>query len=156
MLEEAEKNCRTRGVGNVSLYRTLDDILPDQQFNLVHSYIVLQHIDNRRAARIVDMLLDRLSVGGFAALHITLLRRASIVQRLVGHLRLRMPVINGPINLLRQRPWNDAFMAMNSYGVDRMLLQMQRLTDEDLVFSLEWHQDYLGAMILMRKTREAQ
>jgi hypothetical protein len=59
-------------------------------------------------------------------------------------------------NLIRQSPWNDAFMAMNSYGVDRMLLQMQRLTDEDLVFSLEWHQDYLGAMILMRKTREAQ
>jgi SAM-dependent methyltransferase len=72
MLAEARSNCDRMGVGNVTLARS-DDILSEVQgqFDLVHSTIVLQHIQPLRGRGLVAQLVGRLRPGGIGALHMT-------------------------------------------------------------------------------------
>ena len=71
MLEEARRNCDDHHVGNVTLVRS-DDALSavEGRFDLVHSAIVLQHLDPDRGLRIVERLIGLLAPGGIGALQL--------------------------------------------------------------------------------------
>jgi SAM-dependent methyltransferase len=72
MLAEARRNCSDRGIENVRLVLS-DDALSaaDGQFDLVHSFIVLQHIEVTRGRAIFARLVDKVKVGGCGAIHVT-------------------------------------------------------------------------------------
>jgi hypothetical protein len=72
MLAEAKANCDAFGVGNIEL-RLVDDTLHsvDEQFDLVHSFIVLQHIPPARGLETLRRLLSKIAPGGCAAIHVT-------------------------------------------------------------------------------------
>lgn len=72
MLAEARKNCDERGLTNVSLVSS-DDALSavDGQFDLVHSCIVLQHVDVSRGRVLFSRLVDKVQPGGCGAIHVT-------------------------------------------------------------------------------------
>jgi SAM-dependent methyltransferase len=72
MLAEAGRNCESRGAGNVALVPS-DDALSQVEgsFDLVHSAIVLQHIQVPRGRAIFQRLLERIAPGGVGALHVT-------------------------------------------------------------------------------------
>ena len=58
MLAEARKNCEDRSVTNVSLVKSDDELsLVSGKFDLIHSYIVFQHIPVHRGERIFLQLL---------------------------------------------------------------------------------------------------
>ncbi|HEX4332709.1 MAG TPA: methyltransferase domain-containing protein [Usitatibacter sp.] len=70
MLAEARRNCDEAGARSVHL-RTADDRLTgiDGKFDLVHSYIVLQHVAPERTRVIFASLLERIAPGGVGAVH---------------------------------------------------------------------------------------
>jgi SAM-dependent methyltransferase len=72
MLDEAQANCESFGVGNVRFLRS-DDSLADVggDFDLVHSCIVLQHVEVPRGRRLFSRLVDCIRPGGAGALHVT-------------------------------------------------------------------------------------
>jgi SAM-dependent methyltransferase len=72
MLEEARRNCDERQLRNVRLLHSDDDlsILTDR-FDLIHSFIVFQHIPVERGRTIISKLLRHLNPGGIAAIHLT-------------------------------------------------------------------------------------
>jgi len=72
MLAEARRNCDARGIGNVVLELS-DDRLSRVRgdFDLVHSAIVLQHIEVARGRQIFRSLVELVRPGGIAALHLT-------------------------------------------------------------------------------------
>ena len=72
MLAEARKNCELRAAANVSLVVS-DDTLSaaEGQFDLVHSCIVLQHIEVSRGRAIFARLVDKVAPGGCGAIHVT-------------------------------------------------------------------------------------
>jgi hypothetical protein len=72
MLSEARRNCERFGLRNVTLVRS-DDTLSalEGEFDLLHSYIVFQHIPTERGTAIFRALLGHLAPGGVAALHVT-------------------------------------------------------------------------------------
>jgi SAM-dependent methyltransferase len=72
MLAEARKNCDARGLTNVSLVVS-DDALSGVQetFDLVHTAIVLQHIDVPRGRRLIQRLIECVAPGGVGALQLT-------------------------------------------------------------------------------------
>jgi SAM-dependent methyltransferase len=72
MLDEARANCESFGVGNVRFLRS-DDLLADvgSDFDLVHSCIVLQHVEVPRGRRLFSRLVDCIRPGGAGALHVT-------------------------------------------------------------------------------------
>ena len=72
MLAEAQRNCQAAGLDNVSLVRSDDSFAAlDGDFDLVHSCIVLQHIEVPRGRLLFKQLLDRIRPGGVGALHVT-------------------------------------------------------------------------------------
>ena len=73
MLAEAKRNCDQAGLANVVLAPS-DDTLSavDGDFDLVHTCIVLQHIEIARGLRIFEQLVRRVRPGGgIGAIHIT-------------------------------------------------------------------------------------
>jgi ubiquinone/menaquinone biosynthesis C-methylase UbiE len=72
MLEEARRNCSERGLSNVRFVHS-DDYLStfSEKVDLVHSYIVFQHIPVARGRTILSTLLRRLRPGGVAAIQLT-------------------------------------------------------------------------------------
>jgi SAM-dependent methyltransferase len=72
MLAEARRNCDERQASSVELVLS-DDRLSriEGVFDLVHSFIVLQHINPRRGLLIIDALLRHVRDGGLAVLQIT-------------------------------------------------------------------------------------
>ena len=72
MLAEARRNCDERGLTNVVLARSDDDLLLVQgEFDLVHCAITLQHIEIPRGRAIFHRLVERLAPQGVAAIQIT-------------------------------------------------------------------------------------
>jgi SAM-dependent methyltransferase len=69
MLDEATENCRTAGISNVDVFLS-DDALSTLagEFDLIHSCIVFQHIPVDRGIGIFSKLLQRLELGGVAAI----------------------------------------------------------------------------------------
>ena len=72
MLEETARNCRAAGVENVRLLEADDELSSlDRSFDLVHSFIVFQHVPVERGLRIFERLLDHLNPGGACVAHFT-------------------------------------------------------------------------------------
>ena len=72
MLDEATANASRTGIDNVSWVLS-DDRLSRVKgtFDIIHSFIVFQHIRTTRGMRIIAGLLDRLRPDGVGILHVT-------------------------------------------------------------------------------------
>lgn len=72
MLAEARRNCEQKKLQNVKLVMS-DDTLSavTGQFDLVHTVIVIQHIDIGRGLALFEQLVKRVRPGGIGALHVT-------------------------------------------------------------------------------------
>lgn len=72
MLREAEKNCAVRRLANVTLVRGDDRLTRvEGRFDLVHSYIVFQHIPTRRGFQLFRRLVELVGDDGCGVLHVT-------------------------------------------------------------------------------------
>ena len=78
MIAEAKRNCERFDVHNASFHSQIAQI--DTTFDLVHSYIVIQHIPVTRGLRIIDELIGKLRPSGVAFLHISLGRQAGLLR----------------------------------------------------------------------------
>lgn len=72
MLAEARLNCEERGISNVALVMS-DDLLSqaEGQFDLVHSCIVLQHIEVVRGRELFRQLVGKVRAGGCGVIQVT-------------------------------------------------------------------------------------
>ena len=122
MLAEAARNADRHGLGNLTVELS-DDRLSriTGEFDLINSYIVLQHIPVQRGLAIIGALLDRLAAGGIACLHFSVRRRATLRTRLSYFVRHRVPFGALAINLLKGNPPGDAPMQMNEYPLPVVL-----------------------------------
>ena len=72
MLAEARRNCARFGVTNAELLLADDTLRAvEGPFDLVHSSIVLQHIESERGLDLIARLVERIAPGGGAAIHVT-------------------------------------------------------------------------------------
>jgi SAM-dependent methyltransferase len=72
MLAEARKNCDAHGLKNIVLVRSDDQLSQvEGEFDLVHSTIVLQHINPQRGRDIFARLIERVCPGGVGSVHLT-------------------------------------------------------------------------------------
>src|SRR5262245_60573941 len=122
MRAEAEKNCREFGLTNVSVIAS-DDALAGIQgdFDLIHSCLVLQHINPRRGERILAQLFRRLSPGGIAAFQFPIQDRNSPWFSFAFWLKDQVPGLYGLVNLSRGRRWSYPSIQMHCYSLDRVL-----------------------------------
>jgi ubiquinone/menaquinone biosynthesis C-methylase UbiE len=142
MLAEARRNCERHGLANVELVEAgrLATLAP--AFDLVHSFIVLQHIPSRAGMPIIDTLARLLRPGGVGVLHIPVAapdRRT----RLHTWTTRTVPFAINLANLARRRPWSYPHMQMNVYDVNAVAVRLMRQGFERV--TLELHPPSFGA-----------
>ena len=143
MLDEAARNCAAFGAAGVRLVRG-DDRLSSisGKFDMVHSFIVFQHVPVARGMAILDRLLERLLPGGVGALHFTygFHGASGPVRRLV---KTWVPGSTFLVNALRRRPLDTPVMQMNAYDMNAIL---RRLSAHGSTLTHVEHTDHGGAL----------
>ncbi len=72
MLKLCRENASLLGVNNIILAESDDTLSQTQgEFDLINSYIVLQHIPPERGYKIIQTLINRLAVGGVGSIQLT-------------------------------------------------------------------------------------
>jgi SAM-dependent methyltransferase len=158
MLAEARRNCEERDLDNVALVQALDSLgVHEAGFDLVHTYIVLQHIPRRRGMTILSRLIDLVAAGGIGAIHVQYSRDAPQLRKAANWVRVHLPLAHVAANLAQGRPRRASLMQMNPYPIDEVfrLLQLKGCGSAVVRFTATDSGGYRGAMIVFRKTGEA-
>ena len=152
MIAEARDNCCDAGVRNAHFVLSDDELTRvSGSFDLVHSYIVLQHIPVDRGLALTSQMLSRLAPGGVACLHYSLQRTLPPAREFVYMLKHRAPFGRLVMNLLQRRAWDAPAMQMNNYPLARILRLYAQHGLEDVFVAPEWQETALTARIYGRK-----
>lgn len=154
MLEEARRNARRRGVGNVEFMQVDDGLsgLPGP-FDFIHSLIVFQHIPVARGLLIFQRLLQLLQPGGVAALHFTYAkqRHADTFGVPPWRERLRSLAFQSLRYLQSRLSRADPVMEMNLYPISRLLYIAQAAGVQALHVEPIDHAGVWGVHLVFRK-----
>ena len=157
MLEEAQAHCDAAGVRNVELIRGYDDLAGvTGSFDLVHSYIVFQHLAAARQRRLLERLVERLDDGGIGVIHFLYRRHSGLATRVAGWARKHVPLANGLINVgFRRAPFSEPLMEMNPLPPGEVLEILQRAGCGELSVEFSDHPsrgaENLGIVVAFRK-----
>lgn len=149
MLKLAKENCGN--VKDLMLFKTLDDVKAEGLlYDLVHSYIVLQHIRPKQGLVIMEQMLGLLKPNGIAAIHFTVgdmnrwRRRLNIV-------RYHIPPLHWLYNIFTNRHWNLPVSEMNAYPIELVLELFRRKLGSNFAGWSVDHSGHQGLMIIARK-----
>lgn len=157
MLGEARKNCEYFGIKNVELLLSDDKLLAlHEVYDLIHSFIVFQHIAPQRGRELFRILVSRLKVGGVAAIH-------------VSYAKSRLAEVYGfeadcpPSTTTKGKIWktvrttvpskNDPEMQMNPYLLNELLFIMQNSGIQKFHVEFTDHGGELGVFLFFKKDR---
>jgi cyclopropane fatty-acyl-phospholipid synthase-like methyltransferase len=134
MIAEAARNCESSNVNNVA-FKLSDDQLSEvlDRFDLVHSYIVLQHIDWIRGRRILQSLAERVTSGGYLAVQLLTSCKAPRVVRALVRLRYMCPPANWTRNIMRRRPVFEPAMQLHVYDLAKTIEDLKARNFHDFV-----------------------
>ena len=155
MLAEAERNCERARIENVELVRS-DDALAALQgsFDFVLSYLVFQHIPVRRGEAIISRLLERVSPGGVAAIHVTTGRSTPRWRQLIHVARRNFAPLHLLGNLAAGLRWNEPMMQTNLYDGTRISGFAAESGLGELVELPVQHDDHVGHILFARRPAE--
>jgi SAM-dependent methyltransferase len=149
MLREAQLNCDEQHLRNVSLLRSDDDLSTlTGVFDLIHSFIVFQHIPAERGRALFSGLLQHLGVGGVGAIQLTYSKAHFASTHGLSPPELPRVDSSAP----RATADADPPMQMNPYNLNEILFLMQRRG------ILQFHAEYtdhggeLGVFLFFRVT----
>jgi SAM-dependent methyltransferase len=116
MIEVARRN--VVGCSNITFHRGLEEVAG--QADLVHSYIVLQHIRPAQGMDIIERLMRLVAPGGVFVLHVTTgdSRRG---RALLNWFRYRITPLHWAYNIARRRPFAEPITEMNRYDAHSIL-----------------------------------
>jgi SAM-dependent methyltransferase len=152
MLEHARENCKKFNVASARLINVSElDSLEPASFDLVHSFIVFQHIPVARGELILRKLITLIAEGGVGAIHVTYSNTHSALRRGVSTLRRSFNLAHGLLNLVQGRRFSTPLVQMNSYSMNRIfnILIDGRCSNLHVEFSN--HGGIYGAMIYFEK-----
>ncbi len=149
MLDESKRNLTDAGVENVDLL-TAEDFLADDEsrYDLVHSYIVLQHIEPRVGYGIIEKILTGLKPGGVGMIHVTHTDNAPVFTRLRSRIYRDLPFVHAALGSIRSE--DRPFIPMYSYEMS-LVKSLVRANGCRVGSSIETDHGYLGEMLFFRK-----
>lgn len=151
MIREAKKS-QPKDTKNVSYIHGDSSKLPSKKYDLVHSFIVFQHMDTRRGYEITDRLLKNLESGGFAALQYKVHDSSSTFLKMVRLARRKSKLVNYAVNLYKKRPLTTPNMQMNMYDLGILTEIFHRNGIQDFRILSDHPSDcYVGATLIGQK-----
>jgi SAM-dependent methyltransferase len=126
MLEEAKRNCDEFEVSNVQLLLSDDQLSAlSGSYDLIHSFIVFQHIPPERGREIFRRILPRISAGGVGALHFSYAKTCYAGTYGVAPQPVPRAVRGWPAARTERQPGADPEMQMNPYHLNEILFILQ-------------------------------
>jgi len=153
MLEQAARNAASQGAQNIGFLQTSElSSIADGSMDLVHSYMVFQHILPLRGERLFRELLRKLNSGGMGALHLTVDRDVSLAKRAVSWVRGRFRPAHWIVNLLQGRPVFGPAIYMYTYSPRRLLRYIRAAGCKRIIAEPLQHGSHVGIMFYFEKT----
>ena len=170
MLAEARRNCERLGLVNVQLLMSDDTLSAVQgQFDLVHTCIVIQHIEIARGLKLFEQLVQRIAPGGLGALHVTFAWDLHAANHGVAPppptpvaqpwwLSTRRALgawVRGPAEraaAVAKAPDADPEMQMNFYNMSQLLFMLRQAGAGMVHTQLIDHGGAIGAFMFFRRT----
>ena len=122
MIEEARNHLGAHAITNVELVQSDDGLRRvEGTFDLVHSFVVLQHIPVSRGEQIFRHLVEKLNDGGVGTIHLTFSNREPLAARLSRAVQKNVPLARGVANLMKGRGFGHPMMQMNDYSLNRIM-----------------------------------
>jgi len=145
MLEEARANCHRFDVHNVDLQLSDDELLhAPGRFDLVHSFIVFQHIAPERGKTLFARLIQRIAAGGVGAIHVLYSKRAYDASLGVA------PARSAALPSLPRSEELDPEMQMNAYGATEVFFLLQNRGVHRVHVEFTDHGGELGVFLFFR------
>jgi len=118
MIIEAKSNCDERGISNVSFVMSTDNLDGLKgEFDFIHSFLCLQHINPKRGYTIMGNLLDRLNEGGIAVLHFPIRGAKGKNGRIRAFFRTSVPFAHNFYNLFTGSGFFSPYMETHHYDL---------------------------------------
>ncbi|MGA7158386.1 MAG: class I SAM-dependent methyltransferase [Acidobacteriaceae bacterium] len=156
MLAEARENCQKFDVSSAQLLHSDEiDSLAPASFDLVHSFIVFQHIPVAQGELVLRKLIGLIAEGGIGALHFTYSNPRPLTDRLVTGLRNRVKLVHGVLNLMKRRPFSTPAMQMNCYSIERIFDILLESNCSNVSVEFSHHGVTHGAMLYFQKTHKS-
>jgi methylase of polypeptide subunit release factors len=148
MIETARQNCHELGIHNVGFFQSLNDL--HGGYDLVHSYIVLQHIPVPRGMRITQRLLDLVAPGGACFLHFTIGREATALRKLATLMRKNIKPLHWVLNIREGKQAHEAYMQSNEYNLNTFVRYLHQRQVSRLWLESEDHGGRISVCIAFR------
>ena len=155
MLKLSLANLQRLGITNATLVQG-DDTLSrlEGTFDFINTYIVLQHIPPERGLRLLDTLLGRLEVGGFASLQLTYGK----ARRFWGHEAPKAKFYRRDGNLITDlAPADstppDGTITMYDYDLNQIMALVGPMAGSHLMILPTCHDDHLGIHFIFQRVR---
>gem|GEM_PF-6399432 len=158
MLAEMKRNGEKRGLGNI------EAVLADDKLSrvagdadLVHSYLVLQHVPPIRGGKIIKEMARRVAPGGYLAFQVYVACNANSLLRMLTKLRYTLPPLNWIRNVLRSRSIFEQSMQLHVYSLPSILRELRRggFSEVELHLDTEDAGNFESVFLLAKKSGEA-
>lgn len=151
MLKEAATVLAGADISNARLFST-DQFLhePHGSYDLVNSFIVLQHIPPRQGMRLLEKLLQACKKGGWASIHVTYSRtdgKSKVGWKLLSNYPWLRPIYR----LVTLKNPFSRVMQMNRYDLNQVLEMLLDQGFRELDIVTTNHSEIVGAHIVCRK-----
>lgn len=153
MLAEAAANAQRLGVTNVTFQRG-DERLEGVtgRFDLVHTYVVLQHISTDRAELAFTRLVDLVADAGVGVLHVSLgIDDETPLRREWRHARSRMPWLSAIANMLKGRAAATPIFPMHELALNRLSRILRDRGCDRVIVQFTQHGRSFGAVLLFTR-----
>lgn len=149
MIEEAKSNAIEQQILNVNFYISDDQLasIKGREFDLINSYIVLQHINIERGLNIFKLLLNSLSKNGVGVVQFTYRSNKPKTVKIANYFRYRIPLVNVIMNVLKGNSARQPLMQMNAYNLNTIYAVLQEHGIQNTYQELEKHGDFWGVTI---------
>lgn len=156
MLSEAAKNVERQSVSNVELFRGLDSVPTELRFDLVHSYIVLQHVEVPLGMELIARLCERVEQRGVIAVHVTYAWEVSALRKLLNRARRRIPGLHYIANIAKNKSWDEPLKTLNEYEIGSVLEVLSCYSFTDVTCIATNHAGHKGFMMISRRPKSEE
>lgn len=149
MLDEARNNCVAQEVDNVAFLETGEYLSSKQSFDLIHSFIVFQHIHPATGMPILRKMISDLDAGGIGALHFPYADSASRSSQFRSLIYQKFPPVYRLRQVLSGRK-AARIIPTYVYDINSVIAELHKGGCHDLTVRFSDH-GLLGVLLVFRK-----
>jgi ubiquinone/menaquinone biosynthesis C-methylase UbiE len=136
MLEVAKREAAKQGITNIHFTTAADFVQAQRKFDLVNAYLLFQRLPPTQGLALFRQLLGCIGSGGIGAFQFLYRGSSSPLVRMTRGIRERIPAINGILNRVRGKAFDEPFIPSHTYDLDDVfrILVEARIENSHIVF----------------------